>query len=206
MAVFINVGESKNLGVKGAQDSDFTYVSNDPSVATVDADGVVTGVSDGTVTVTLTRKSDSKKRKIVIKVTDPVVVATKFVVTVDNRDYAMGNSFRHLLGGTAPEPEPQIVFSNLTVAFDPWMPQVTYQWGTNQSVSGPWDLRLAAAYIEGTYEGLVSNVTTAADTIHTHSETMTIPYGEYYVEVKLSSSDTWTRGTDIIMIQPQGGM
>lgn len=53
------VGDSKMLVLTGAEPDEVIWTSGNPSVATVDAKGVVTGVATGTVTITATLKSDA---------------------------------------------------------------------------------------------------------------------------------------------------
>lgn len=53
------VGDSKPLVLTGAEPDEVIWTSGNPSVATVDAKGVVTGVATGTVTITATLKSDA---------------------------------------------------------------------------------------------------------------------------------------------------
>lgn len=52
-------GGSKLLAISGAAASDVTWTSSDESKATVDANGVVTGLKVGSVTITATLKSDA---------------------------------------------------------------------------------------------------------------------------------------------------
>ena len=53
------VGDSKMLVLTGAEPDEVIWTSGNPSVATVDAKGVVTGVGTGSVTITATLKSDA---------------------------------------------------------------------------------------------------------------------------------------------------
>ena len=53
----VTVGESAALGtvmMPGSLDAEMTWTSSDESIATVDADGVVTGIAQGTATITAT--------------------------------------------------------------------------------------------------------------------------------------------------------
>ncbi len=67
----IAVGRSTKL--KLSSGSDVTWSSSDESVATVDADGTVTGVKPGEATITA--KRGDKTDSVVINVTNPVIVA-----------------------------------------------------------------------------------------------------------------------------------
>ena len=53
------VGDSKPLVLTGAEPDEVIWTSDNPSVATVDAKGVVTGVGTGSVTITATQKDDA---------------------------------------------------------------------------------------------------------------------------------------------------
>lgn len=53
------VGDSKPLVLTGAEPDEVIWTSDNPSVATVDAKGVVTGVGTGSVTITATQKGDA---------------------------------------------------------------------------------------------------------------------------------------------------
>lgn len=53
------VGDSKMLVLTGAEPDEVIWTSGNPSVATVDAKGVVTGVGTGSVTITATQKDDA---------------------------------------------------------------------------------------------------------------------------------------------------
>ena len=53
------VGDSKPLVLTGAEPDEVIWTSGNPSVATVDAKGVVTGVGTGSVTITATQKDDA---------------------------------------------------------------------------------------------------------------------------------------------------
>lgn len=52
-----------------AANADFTFVSADPAVATVAATGVVTGVSNGTTTITITEKNGNKSVDVTVVIT-----------------------------------------------------------------------------------------------------------------------------------------
>ncbi|RWB40542.1 MAG: hypothetical protein EOQ44_25100 [Mesorhizobium sp.] len=52
-----------------AVNSDFTFVSANPAVATVDAAGVVTGVANGSTTVTATAKDGGKSVVVAVTIT-----------------------------------------------------------------------------------------------------------------------------------------
>ena len=60
----VEVGKSISLSVKvtpsDASDPSVTFVSSDPSIATVDANGTVSGVSNGKVTITATSNDGGK--------------------------------------------------------------------------------------------------------------------------------------------------
>lgn len=55
----LTVGDSKLLVLTGAEPDEVTWTSNHPSVATVDAKGIVTGVGTGSVTITAALKDNA---------------------------------------------------------------------------------------------------------------------------------------------------
>ena len=59
-------------------EEDFTYSSNNTSVATVDANGVITGLTDGIVTITLKGVKSYQTKTISV-----TVISTKYLVTLD---------------------------------------------------------------------------------------------------------------------------
>ena len=74
--VSLNVGDTQTLT---ADDSDITWSSSDDSVATVDQNGVVTGVSEGTAIITAT--NDNGSGTVTVIVTDDTIYPTSIIVT-----------------------------------------------------------------------------------------------------------------------------
>lgn len=83
MALEVKIGKTMDLGVKGAQDNQFTYSSTNPSVASVDAAGIVTAIAAGFTSIRVRRNADGMIEFI------PVVVKplSSFSVTIDGKTY-----------------------------------------------------------------------------------------------------------------------
>ena len=81
------VGETDKItaGVipSDATHNKFTYTSSDESIATVDAQGNITAVSRGKVTITVSEKNDKKQTVVTVKVEDPDPVGSYPVYTVE---------------------------------------------------------------------------------------------------------------------------
>lgn len=74
--------------VRGGADASVTWSSDDTSIATVDAGGVVTAVAIGTVTITVTSVADPEKTdSVTVTVTDAPSVAR---VIIDQSDQVLG--------------------------------------------------------------------------------------------------------------------
>jgi hypothetical protein len=67
---FVAVGDTVALSAAtvGAEDSGYAWTSSDPAVATVDADGVVTGVFDGEATITATGADSDEAGTLLVSV------------------------------------------------------------------------------------------------------------------------------------------
>ena len=69
-----------------------TWSSSDKSVATVDANGKITAVGDGSATITVTSKADSSKKvSIKVKVKKPVVPVEKVEADKTEFDLEIGD-------------------------------------------------------------------------------------------------------------------
>ena len=77
-SINLNVGETETISISGPNDMEsYTIVSNDTSVATVDSSTkVVTGVGDGTTTITITGTESNIIRTINVSVTSPSATYT----------------------------------------------------------------------------------------------------------------------------------
>jgi hypothetical protein len=51
---FVAIGETKNLNASTEPNTTLTYTSSNPSVASVDSNGVISGVAEGSTTITIT--------------------------------------------------------------------------------------------------------------------------------------------------------
>lgn len=58
MSYNLDVGAKVDIDLSVGDDDDYTFTSSAPSVASVDADGIVTGVSSGLAVITIVRNSD----------------------------------------------------------------------------------------------------------------------------------------------------
>lgn len=80
----VGVGQSMNLTVKvnpltAKEFAGLTYSSSDPSVASIDANGIITGVKEGDCTITVTTKNGIQKTT--------KVEVTKSAVSEDDEEY-----------------------------------------------------------------------------------------------------------------------
>ncbi len=87
----VDVGKSVQIGAKANSPQAITYVSNDENIATVDANGVITGVAEGSTTITLSVDAVAGEYSAATK-TINVTVAAAFtpaiVVDGDLSDWA----------------------------------------------------------------------------------------------------------------------
>jgi len=96
----IEVGGTKQLvptvGPDSLADKSVTYKSSKTSVATVAADGTVTGVAPGTAEITVTTKTGSKKAKAVITVVERIVPVTGITISEQDEEISAitGDSYR----------------------------------------------------------------------------------------------------------------
>lgn len=92
-ATTIEAGQTAQISVEitpeNATNKTVNFVSSDPSVATVDANGVVTALKDGQTTITATT-ANGKTASIVIKVAK--VIPTKLELNVSSLDLTVGDS------------------------------------------------------------------------------------------------------------------
>ena len=65
----VEITRTNNIGITGTDLEDVTYTSNNPSVVTVDADGVVTGVTIGSTTITITGTKSGSTSTVTVNVT-----------------------------------------------------------------------------------------------------------------------------------------
>ena len=77
--ISLNVGEEETIRISGPQPIEsYTFTSNNQEVATVDQDGKVTGISEGTTTITITGTTSHKTRTIEVTITQQ-----KYTITFD---------------------------------------------------------------------------------------------------------------------------
>lgn len=84
MSFQLNVGNSVNINASVGVDSDYTFTSSSPDRATVDANGVVTGISGGLVVIRVVRNSDSALiSNLLMRIQDESVVESEVTFTVE---------------------------------------------------------------------------------------------------------------------------
>lgn len=64
----LEVREGKTIAITGASEEGVTYTSSNTNIATVDANGVVTGVKAGDATITVSKEGNFKDAKVAVKV------------------------------------------------------------------------------------------------------------------------------------------
>ena len=64
----LEVREGKTVAITGASQEGVTYTSSNTNIATVDANGVVTGVKAGDATITVSKEGNFKDAKVAVKV------------------------------------------------------------------------------------------------------------------------------------------
>ena len=99
----LNVGQTSQLTVTtvpaGVPVEYMTFASSDDSVATVNANGVVTAVAEGTATITVTTLGKSAEFEVTVVLPDiPFAAGTVYVV--GNRKYVTGESLPSPTGGS----------------------------------------------------------------------------------------------------------
>lgn len=105
----VAIDKTLTLSASGLGDTTITWSSSDTSVATVDSEGVVTGVAEGTVKITATAagydKDDTSthylKAEYVITVTEKEVAVTGVTLNTDTLNLGIGNK-ASLLATVAP--------------------------------------------------------------------------------------------------------
>ena len=70
----LEVREGNTVAITGASQEGVTYTSSNTNVATVDANGVVTGVKAGTATITVSKEGNFKDAKVAVTVTEKLGV------------------------------------------------------------------------------------------------------------------------------------
>ena len=87
--VIIPVGGTKDTDITvtpaDATDPSLTYTSSDPSIATVDADGTITGVAPGTVTITVTTNDGSEITKTFTVTVYDITVPESMILVVGEK-------------------------------------------------------------------------------------------------------------------------
>ena len=71
----LTVGEGQTATITSATMTGLTFKSDKTSVATVDENGVVTGVKAGTATITVSKEGNYKDAKVAVTVTEPAGIA-----------------------------------------------------------------------------------------------------------------------------------
>ncbi|MBP3840523.1 MAG: InlB B-repeat-containing protein [Bacilli bacterium] len=74
-SVSINVGETTTLRVTNIEE-EYTYKSNDTSVVTIDSDGKVTGVGEGTTTITITGTKSGETKIVNVEISKKTYTVT----------------------------------------------------------------------------------------------------------------------------------
>ena len=82
-------------------DEELLWTSSDPSIATVDANGVVKGIKKGTVTITV-KSLNGKKATCIVEVTDKTVKVKK-IRLVSNKDSIKTGSTTQIIAYIEPE-------------------------------------------------------------------------------------------------------
>ncbi len=72
----LEVREGKTVAITGASQEGVTYTSSNTNIATVDANGVVTGVKAGDATITVSKEGNFKDAKVPVKVLEREGVVT----------------------------------------------------------------------------------------------------------------------------------
>ncbi|WP_405291578.1 beta strand repeat-containing protein [Methanobrevibacter sp.] len=92
----VNVSATESIGASRKGDGEITYVSSDESIATVDADGVVTGVGEGTATITVNLAAatgytaDSKDVAVTVSKNNPNLVVPETLDVKVNGEESIG--------------------------------------------------------------------------------------------------------------------
>ena len=88
----VEVGKTVTLSatVNGSANQAVTYTSSDDTVATVDANGVVTGVKAGTVTITVTSQEDTQKSANCTVTVKPAAVVSSIVLDKTTAEIEVG--------------------------------------------------------------------------------------------------------------------
>ena len=88
----VEVGKTITLTatVSGSDNKAVTYTGSDDTVATVDANGVVTGVKEGTVTITVTSQADTQKTASCTVTVKPAAVVSSISLDKTTAEIGIG--------------------------------------------------------------------------------------------------------------------
>ncbi|MBP5204155.1 InlB B-repeat-containing protein [bacterium] len=113
----VEVNDSETIAITGTDLESVTYSSSDTTVATVDANGAVTGVDVGTATITITGSKSGDTRTVTVTVTPDMFTVTFLdsdgQTEIYTRNVASGSS----LGANMPSNPTNI---NSNYVFDSW--------------------------------------------------------------------------------------
>ena len=158
-------GEEKTISVSNVEE-EYTFSSNNTSIATVDQTGKVTGIEVGTTTITITGTTSGKTKTINVTV-EPATYTVTFnpnggSVTESTREINNGDQI-----GSLPTPTPQA-----HKEFDAWYTGLTDGTKVTSSYVPTSDITIYARYISETHT--VSFNTDGGSTV----ANQTINYGE----------------------------
>lgn len=118
-SVSLIVNQTATIEVTGPYGmEDYTFTSSDPSVATVNQNGVITGVSNGTVTITVTGTLSSETKTVSVTITSLVNHTVTFYDTLNGNVVKMTEVGHGTAIGSAGMPSSNPTRQNYV--FDDW--------------------------------------------------------------------------------------
>ncbi len=78
---------TETISPSNASNQSVVWTSSDPTIVTVDSDGTITGISEGTATITVTTADGSFSAETIVGVTEPIILVTG--VTLDKSNIVL---------------------------------------------------------------------------------------------------------------------
>ena len=154
--ISVDTGDSETIDITNASqiEEEYTFASDDDNIATVDANGVVTGVGEGNTIITITGVNSHDIKTVNVSVTQGV---TEYVVTFNANGGEVSEASRNVVAGQAignlPEP------TKANNKFDGWFTALSGGTEVDSSYIPQGDVEIFARWTE--------YICVRADSLHT---------------------------------------